>query len=398
MTSQITITDTGITVPQASDIKTAFQGVFTNALGSDLSLDDATPQGEIIDDLTEIKQVANTNDLYLFNQFNPETAEGIFQDAIASIYGLKRKEATHSIVNCECIGVQGTVIDSSAMAQNANGDVFQAIETKTIPASGTVTVQFQSVETGEIPCGANTINKIYTVVSGWDSVNNSVAGTEGQVEESRIDFEERRKKELARNARSSLGAVLSAVWEVEGVADVAIEQNRTGSSKTIRGVTLSPHSIYLCVNGGQADDIAQAIFSSLSAGCDTTSTGTSVTGSYTDEYTGVSDTYNIDRPTDVSVSIKVGVGASVSDEVKAQIKQAIISDWNGETDNVSITIGSTIYASQFYADIAHLGINDLLLVNVKISEDDGTTWEDVLSFDLNELPTIDETDITFEVI
>lgn len=398
MTSQITITNTGITVPQASDIKTAFQGVFTNALGSDLSLDDATPQGEIIDDLTLIKQVANTNDLYLFNQFNPETAEGIFQDAIASIYGLKRKEATHSIVNCECIGVQGTVIDSNAMAQNANGDVFQAIETKTIPASGTVTVQFQSVETGNIPCGANTVNKVYTVISGWDSVNNSVAGTEGQVEESRIDFEERRKKELARNARSSLGAVLSAVWEVDGVADVAIEQNRTGSNKTIKGITLLPHSIYLCVNGGEPNDIAQAIFNSLSGGCDTTSTATSIVGSYTDEYTGVSDTYNIDRPTDIAVSIKIGVGASVSDEVKAQIKQAIISDWNGETDNVSITIGSTIYASQFYADISRLAINDLQLVNVKISEDAGTTWADVLSFDLNELPTIDEDDITFEVI
>lgn len=398
MTSQITITNTGITVPQASDIKTAFQGVFTNALGTDLSLDDATPQGEIIDDLTLIKQVANTNDLYLFNQFNPETAEGIFQDAIASIYGLKRKEATHSIVNCECIGVQGTVIDSNAMAQNANGDVFQAIETKTIPSSGTVTVQFQSVETGNIPCGANTVNKVYTVISGWDSVNNSVAGTEGQIEESRLDFEERRKKELARNARSSLGAVLSAVWEVEGVADVAIEQNRTGSNKTIKGITLSPHSIYLCVNGGEPNDIAQAIFNSLSGGCDTTSTATSIVGSYTDEYTGVSDSYNIDRPTDVAVSIKIGVGASVSDEVKAQIKQAIISDWNGETDNVSITIGSTIYASQFYADISRLAINDLQLVNVKISEDAGTTWADVLSFDLNELPTIDEDDITFEVI
>lgn len=329
---------------------------------------------------------------------NPETAEGVFQDALGSIYGLKRKEATHSIVNCECIGVQGTVINSSAMAQSTNGDLFEAIETKTIPESGIVTVQFQSVETGVIPVGANTVNKIYSVITGWDSVNNAVAGTEGTEEESRIDFEARRKKELSRNARGTLGAVLSAVWEVEGVSDVAIEQNRTSANKTIRGITLSPHSIYLCVNGGQADDIAQAIFYSLSGGCDTTATATSIVGSYTDPYSNVQDTYNIDRPTDVPIKVKIGVGSYVSSEVEDLIKNAIIADWQGQTDNESITIGSSVYASQFYADIAKLMINNLQLVNVKISEDDGTTWEDVLTFDLNELPTIEADNITFEVI
>ena len=154
----------------------------------------------------------------------------------------------------------------------------------------------------------------------------------------------------------------------------------------------------MCVNGGLADDIAQAIFYSLSGGCDTTSTSTSVVGSYTDPYSNVQDTYNIDRPTDVSVSIKIGVGASVSDEVKAQIKQAIISDWNGETDNESITIGSSVDASQFYTDIARLSINNLQLVNVKVSKDGGSTWEDVLTFNLNELPTIEDSNITFEVV
>lgn len=398
MTSQITITNAGITAPQASDIKEAFQEVFTNAFGTDLSLDDSTPQGSMIDDFTLMKQTSNTNDLYLFNQMNPETAEGVFQDALGSIYGLKRKDATHSIVNCECIGVQGTVIDTTAMAQNTNGDLFQAIETKTIPESGTITVQFQSVETGIIPVGANTVNKIYSVIIGWDSVNNSVAGTEGTERESRIDFEARRKKELSRNARGTLGAVLSAVWEVDGVSDISIEQNRTSANKTIRGITLSPHSIYLCVNGGLADDIAQAIFYSLSGGCDTTATSTSVVGSYTDPYSNVQDTYNIDRPTNVPISVKIGIMASVSEEIEEQIKNAIISDWQGQTDNESITIGSSVYASQFYTDISRLSINNLQLVNVKVSKDGGSTWEDVLTFNLNELPTIENSNITFEVV
>ena len=124
---------------------------------------------------------------------------------------------------------------------------------------------------------------------------------------------------------------MSAVWEVDGVSDISIEQNRTSANKTIRGITLSPHSIYLCVNGGLADDIAQAIFYSLSGGCDTTATSTSVVGSYTDPYSNVQDTYNIDRPTNVPISVKIGIMASVSEETKEQIKNAIISDWQGQT-------------------------------------------------------------------
>ena len=191
---------------------------------------------------------------------------------------------------------------------------------------------------------------------------------------------------------------MSAVWEVDGVSDISIEQNRTSENKTIRGITLSPHSIYLCVNGGLADDIAQAIFYSLSGGCDTTSTSTSVIGSYKDPYSNVQDTYNIDRPTDVPISVKIGIMASVSEEIEEQIKNAIISDWKGETDNESITIGSSVYASQFYTDISRLSINNLQLVNVKVSKDGGSTWEDVLTFNLNELPTIEDSNITFEVV
>ena len=123
-----------------------------------------------------------------------------------------------------------------------------------------------------------------------------------------------------------------------------------------------------------------------------------MTGSYTDPYSGVQDTYNIDRPTDVAVSVKVSVDEAISDEVKQQIKDAIMADYNGETDDESIRIGSSVYASRFYADIARLSINGLALVSVKVSDDNGSTWNDILTFDMNELPVIEGSTITFEVV
>ena len=137
MGANLEITDSGIISPTTSEIKSAIQTIFVNAFGSDLSLDDATPQGVLIDGLAQLKQASNSVLLYLLNQFNPEIASGIFQDALANIYFIQRKSATHSIVTCRCVGVNGTVLNGvpddnnptrvPAMAQSTNGDIFECV-------------------------------------------------------------------------------------------------------------------------------------------------------------------------------------------------------------------------------------------------------------------------------
>ena len=406
MAGQISVTSSGIQVPQASDIKQAFQNVFTNALGTDLSLDDATPQGVVIDDLTEEKQLDNAQILYFLNQMNPETADGVFQDAIGAIYSLQRKVATSSVVNCVCIGAPGTLIPGissgkPAMAQSTNGDLFQCLIGGTIPSTGTITLQFASVETGEIPVGANTVNTIYNVISGWDTVNNPVAGTLGTELESRADFEARRKQSLALNATGSLSSVYAHVFDVPGVTDVFVEENDTGSSVTKRGITLSPHSIYICENGAtDSTALAEAIYQSKSGGCDTNGTNTCT---YVEPITGVSYTYNYYTPTDLPIYIKITLGQAISSEAQDEVKQVLLKNFNGQNDDsyTRVTIGTTVYASRFYTAINSINNSDIILQAVKVSSD-GTTWADVLSYNMNILPTldIDSTSpayVTFEV-
>lgn len=406
MSGQISVTSAGIQVPQASEIKQAFQNVFTNALGTDLSLDDSTPQGVVIDDLTQEKQLDNAQILYFLNQMNPETADGVFQDALGAIYSLQRKVATSSVVNCVCTGAPGTLIPgvssgNPAMAQSVNGDLFQCLIGGTIPSTGTITLQFASVETGEIPVGANTVNSIYNVISGWDTVNNPVAGTVGTEIESRADFETRRKQSLALNATGSLSSVYAHIFDVPGVTDVFVEENDTSSSVTKRGITLSPHSIYICQNGAtDSEALAEAIYNSKSGGCDTNGTNTC---SFTEPVTGVLYTYNYYTPTDTPIYIKITLGQAISSEAQEDVKNVLQDNFNGQNNDgySRITIGTTIYASRFYTAINKLNNADIILQSVKISED-GTNWEDVLSFNMNILPTldIDSTSpayVTFEV-
>lgn len=397
MSGQISVSSSGIVVPQASEIKEAFQGVFVGAFGSDLNLDDSTPQGNLIDGLTEQKQLDNAQLLYFFNQLNPNTNSGIFQDAIASIFGLQRKEATHSVVNCVCTGLSGTVLkgkDSGdpAKAQSINGDVFICTIGGTIPASGTITLQFEAEDVGEIPVGANTVNKIYNVVSGWDTVNNPLSGSVGEPDESRQDFEARRKKSLALNATGSLASVYSHIAAVGGVTDVFCYENYTNDDLTYRGITLPPHSVFICQNGAESQsELAEAIYNSLSAGCDTTPDDetTPTTCTYTEPVTGITYTYNYYNSTNTPVYIQVNIAEGISEALKEQVKEAFLKEFTGESlvNNEKITIGTTVYASRFYNVINALGTEDIILRSIKISTD-GTTWQDVLSFNMNILPIL----------
>ena len=396
MAGQISVTSAGISVPQASEIKETTQGILQKAFGTDLSLDDATPQGNLIDGVTEQKQLDNAQILYFFNQLNPQTTRGVFQDALGSIYGIQRKAATHSVVNCVCTGLEGTVLngvnsENPAMAQSTNGDLFECLVGGTIPASGTITLQFIAVETGKIPVSANSVNKIYNVVAGWDTVNNTTEGTIGLDVESGADFEERRRNSLALNATGSLSSVYSHIFDIKNVTDVFVWENPTGSSMTYRGITLKPHSIYVCQNGASANDLAEAIYNSKSAGCDTNNDSNDpLTCSYTDPITGVLYTYGYYIPTQTPIYIQVNLAENISSELKETIKEELKKEFSGDSSlgNNKITIGSTIYASRFYSVIGNLNNSDIVLESVKISTN-GSSWQDVLSFNMNVLPTLD---------
>lgn len=393
MSGNIEVKPTGIEVPQASDIKQAFQDVFTSALGTDLSLDDSTPQGSLIDGLTQQRQLNDAQILMFLNQLNPDTASGMYQDSLANIYFIKRKDATSSIVNCECSGTPGTILNgilsgNPAMVQSAGGDIFQCLTGGTIPSSGTITLPFGSVETGPIPVAANTVNKIYNVVTGWDSVNNSNAGVLGEEVETRENFLARIKQSLALNATGSLAAVKSKVLAVSGVTDVKVEENNEDTSQTKYGITLSPHSVYICQKGAtDTAELAEAIFNSLSGGCDTNGTNTC---SFTDAFTGVTYSYNYYTPTASNVYVKISIGSAISSEAQDQIKEVLHKNFTGQNNDgySRVTIGETVFASRFYGAVINSGVSDLVLNSISISKD-GTNWHPSLSYNMNILPELD---------
>jgi uncharacterized phage protein gp47/JayE len=325
-----------------------------------------SPAGQIIDSMAVLVTAKDAELLNLFNNFNPKTASGIFQDALGSIYFLKRKTAQPTTVTCQLTGLYGTVIPAGSIIQNDDGIKLASVGAVTIGADGTAEIEFQALENGPIDIGAESCNKIVTVIPGWDTVTNAVAGVLGQNVESQFAFERRRVVSVSKNSHGSRLSLQGAVAAIDDVLDCLVLENKNKYSMVIQGVYVGSHSVAVCVYGGNNDDIAETIYNKLDAGCGTYG-NTSV--SYTSE-DGVVNTYQIVRPTPVNVYVGVVINqtSTTSENIVNNIKQAIYDDFYGNdpnSGNVRRGLGQTIYASSFsVATIKTAGVTDLVSITI----------------------------------
>ena len=387
--------ETGLTVESAADVLAQIEADWQNAFSGGglpaLNVDPATPAGQLIATEAALVQAKDSEILFLANMFNPETAEGRWQDALGKIYFLKRKTAEPTVVDCVCTGLYNTTIPAGSIVQSDDGHQLRSIDAATIPSSGTVTVEFETVETGPIEIAANSVNKIITVIPGWDSVSNSAAGVTGRDAETQTEFETRRYNSVAANAQGSVLAIQGSVSQVDGVLDCIVLENSKDTTETIKGVAVDPHSICVSVYGGDGTDIAEAIYRRKDAGCGTT--GDTVV-SYTDpDFNNAVYTYNILRPTATPVKMTVTIKQTQAtpNTIATSIREALLADFYGQGENPRVGAGAILYASRFYPIVIGAGVSDFVSLEIALGSGSLGSYIDV---DADVEPTLSESDIT----
>lgn len=390
---------TGLTVESAETVLNTIGADWQNAFSGGglppLDIDPATPAGQLIATQAALVHAKDTEILYLANQFNPLTAEGRWQDALGKIYFIQRKQAESTVVTCTVTGLYNTVIPAGSLVQNVDNYQLAALDDTTIPASGTAQIEFAVTETGPIEIAAGTVNKIITVIPGWDTVTNTAAGVLGRDEETQTEFETRRYASVAGNAHGSVSAIQGAVSSVDGVLDCAVLENSGDTAQTIMGVSVAPHSICVSVYGGDGTDIAEAIYRKKDAGCGTTG-NTSV--SYVDpDFNNAVYTYDILRPTATAVSMTVTIKETdaTPNTIADDIKAALIADFYGQGSNSRVSMASTLYASRFYPVVIAAGATDFVSLEVAIG---GGALASYIDIDADVEPTLDDADITVVIL
>jgi hypothetical protein len=350
---------TGFVPPTEQAILTGVQEDYNSAFGGDLDPSLETPQGQLASSTTAIIAEANSQFANITQQVDPAFATGRMQDAIARIYFLERLPSEPTVTQCQCSGLSGVVIPVGALAVDEDGNIYTCTEAGVIPSGGSITLTFACNTLGPVPCPANTLNAIYQAIPGWDSVNNSSDGVIGQNTETPAQFEARRAQSVAQNSIGSLSAILGAVLSVPGVLDAYVTENVNNTTTTIGGVSLAAHSLYVAVVGGLAQSVANAIWSKKAPGCgyngNTTETVTDSNSGYSLPFPTYQVTFEIPSSVPILFAVTIANNALVPSNAATLIQNAIISAFAGGDGGPRARIGSTVYASRFYAAIAALG-------------------------------------------
>ena len=378
--------DKGFVVDSVETVRETVRQEWVNAFKSAdlpaLNTSPETPQGQLIDAQTAAIMNKDNEFLFLSNQFNPNFATGVFQDALAGIYFLQRKKASSTTVTCVCSGLQGVVIPSGSVIQTTDGvRLTNAVDT-TIPASGSVIVDFQAVEIGAIPVGASTATIIVTQIPGWDSVINSAPGITGRNEETQAEFANRIKKSVAVNSQGSINAIYSALANLPGVTAVVVLENDTDANIERSGLVIPGHSICISIYGGDKAAIAETIYQKKDMGCGTTG-NTAI--SYVNSL-GVTFNYNIEIPEPYPIGIRVTINNMVGlpANIKTTVKNAVLANFNGADGHAPVAMAQTLYSTRFIPSIINAGAKSIKAVEISI----GDTYSDSASFNARQMPTL----------
>ncbi|EPO2591123.1 baseplate J/gp47 family protein [Escherichia albertii] len=336
------IVSTGVIIPDTDDVIEEVRDEYRAVFGDDLIVDDWTPQGVLINAETKARTTVIENNAALANQINPNLAGGIFLDAIWMLTGGQRRGATRSQVVGLCLGVAGSIIPAGSRARTKNGDEFATLEQAVIGGLGSVGVLFQASETGPIPAPVDSLTQIIDAVLGWETVTNEAVGSLGQDVQSDVSARSMRRHTLALQGCSTTEAITSALYNTPGVRSLKFRENVYSVEKVIDGVTMCPHSIYVCVDGGTDADIARAILSRKSGGCGYNG---DITTPAIDPVSGQTYDITFSRPEEITVLMRVDVSSRAMSTVQIQnaVRLAIIDYARGELDGEDgFTVGTDV--------------------------------------------------------
>lgn len=299
------LVNTGTIVPDVSSTLAEVQSEWQGTFGADLIVDPSTPQGTMITAETLARNNVINNNAALGNQINPNIAGGIFLDALLALTGLQRNVQQPTVVaGVTVTGVATTVIPVGAQAKTSAGDLFQITSSVTIPAGGSTTATFQSVEYGPIPCAGSALSIIVTAILGWETVSNPSSGVLGSTTQSDQAARAFRLNTLAFQGLSLAEAITSALHAVPGVTSLTFQENVAATTETINGISMVAHSVYACVAGGTDTAVAAALLENKSSGAPWNG-GTTV--DVVEPASGQTYAVKFDRPAQIGILIRLTV-------------------------------------------------------------------------------------------
>ncbi|MCQ9426670.1 hypothetical protein NRB16_24425 [Pseudomonas sp. LJDD11] len=376
------ITSNGVIVPDTADIREEVISQWKAAFGQDLDVSPETPQGVMITAEIEARDSVARNNADLANQINPDLAGGVFLDGIWSLMGGGRRQATRSLISGVVLGGQaGTDILAGARAAvEGTGALFELLTSVTLGTDGRALATFRAIDYGPITVSAGQLNAIVTGVLGWETISNPADAVTGRLEESDIAARRRRRQTLGLQSVALPEAIISRLYDTEGVRSLVFRENYTDLPLHIDGVVLKPHSIYVCVDGGDDAVIAGALLDTKTLGAGWNG---SVAVTVIDQASSQPYQVQFDRPQVVPVFIRVTARYNNLDGQQI-IPESIMAYVNGRLEgDAGFVVGNPVSPFELASAVNQVEPR-IFIKRVEISTD-GHDWQsDVLPISIQQ--------------
>lgn len=379
------LTSTGIIVPDDKSVLLGIQTKFQEIFGTDIDLSAETPVGRLIEAFAVVVKSTLGVTAQTANQFNVNEATGIYLDAIAQIYDLKRIAGTKTKITIKCIfsdnPSQTSTIPAGALVMcSSNGAIFRI--DAAIPNTGMqdddgkfyAIGNATAVKTGPITAPIGTVNSIQTAVLGWTSVTNispTYTGTD-------IETDEAFRKRILASRPIGIGFnthLVSALNRLDGVYSNCVYENNTGTEmvKRISGedgsIVIPPHSIYVGIDCIETDELLANIASEISRAkpIGTGMVDTGVTGGtlirrnvqygYNNSYSQQISFYKAQK-TAILVDLTYSFGNYTGDDIDTDIAR-VVAEYM-DTIGVGGTVYGTMIANRLINSL-NIGVGSVLL-------------------------------------
>ncbi len=228
-----------------------------------------------------------------------------------------RRQGSYAFLNCEITANSyASVKEKDILIETAEGIQFENIQQFDINSTKKKTVLFKAVLTGEEGnIKENSITRVLSAPAGIVNIQNRELGEGGLTQENDFDYLNRY---LSGNTEGewALEPVIAAVRALAGVKSCnGIRNNTMETDKN----GLDPKSIWLVVDGGIKEEIAEAIYKHIH----TPDTKGSIEVDVKTSVEGKTEKIRFDRPIDVLVDYKLTIESPDEVAIRELLKEYI---------------------------------------------------------------------------
>jgi uncharacterized phage protein gp47/JayE len=386
------LTSTGFKRKRLADIKTEIEDSLKLTLGQNINLLSQSLLSQFVGIFAEREALLWELAENTYNSQYPDTAEGTALDNVSSLSGVTRLGAKKTrIPGVILAGDAGTTVPAGTIFSVAGSpsNRFMTLEGITLDGVGAGEVECEALVTGPVVAPVGTLTEIDTPVTGLDSVTNPEEAILGRNVETDQELRLRRLDSLERAGSSTVEAIRARLKEVQDVGEVIIFENTT---MVVDSEGLPAKSFRAYVQGGDEDEIAEAIWKNKPAGIQTSGDIEKVVV----DSQGVNQTVFFSRPVELQIYIDITITKDTSPtsewplDGEDQVREALAEYVN------SLSIGQdvVVYPKLIAALNDIPGIDDVVLA---IGTAASPTLDDNIVVEINEIALIDDPETQISV-